>query len=90
MRHLLPLTVEQGSDRTGCALLRRSVGVWLAPLLPRNETLDSGSVHHTRLAALNSFLGERDGRRAVALPARFVNQSLLFLARILVHDSSGD
>jgi len=94
MRHLPLLTAERGSDRTGCALLRRSTGVWSAPLSPRNETLDSENApHHTRLAKdkeLNSFFGERDRRGTVTLPARFVDQSLLLLARLLVHDSSGN
>ena len=91
MRHLPLLTAERGCDRTGCALLRRLAGVWLAPLSPRNETLDSENApHHTRLATLNSFLAERDRRGTITLPARFIDQSFLLLARLLVHDSGGD
>jgi hypothetical protein len=91
MKHLPLLTAERVSDRTGCALPRRSMGVWSAPLSPRNETLDSKTAPRlAKFKVLNSFLGERDRCGTVTLPACFVDQSLLLLARLLVHDSSGD
>ena len=91
---ILPLPAsERGIDRTGCALLRRSMGAWSVPLQghARRKEFREG----TRLTpegqktrrSTHPFLRERDRRWPEALPAPLIDKSLLLLSRSLVDDS---
>src|SRR5216684_815151 len=86
----LPLpAAERGIDRTGCALLRRLMGALSVPLQNHSQRLviRRGDAWKRKFFT-HPFLRKRYRRWAEALPAPFVDKSLLLLTRFLVYDSS--